>query len=182
VRGILSGLSCSGKAAPLAIAYCWRACLAGLVCVAVAGSAWCREPRTDESRNTLYVEFLGNAGLYSLNYERVFATIAQRHRIGARIGVGLVPIDTLGVRFPLVIPVTVNYLLGRQRRLETGIGVTPRIYFRPDWSADVRFSPALTIGYRLQRFDNDFNFRIGFTPLFFEKFLPWFGLSLGRSF
>jgi hypothetical protein len=154
----------------------------GLLCVALAGRSLGREGRTDESRNTLYVEFLGNAGLYSLNYERVFVTIADRHRIGTRIGVGLVPVDTLGVRFPLVIPITLNYMLGRQRRLETGVGITPRVFFRTDWSADVHVSPALTVGYRLQRYDNDYNFRIGFTPLFFDKFLPWFGLSLGRSF
>jgi len=125
---------------------------------------------------------LGNAGLYSVNYDRVFVIIAERHRVGARLGFSLMPIDTLNTRLPLVFPFTVNYLYGAQRRLEIGAGIAARIVFNSGWDPAASVHFAATLGYRLQRFDNDFVFRIGFTPLFYGRFLPWIGLSLGRAF
>jgi hypothetical protein len=143
----------------------------------------------DESRNTLYVEFLGNAVFYSLNYDRVFFKLGESNRIGCRIGFSFLPItkDTVGGRYPLVFPVTVNYLLGKgQSKLEVGAGASPRIFLADDgsggeqWEGHVSF--AGTIAYRYQNTANDFNFRVGFTPVFFNGFMPWVGLSFGRSF
>ncbi len=150
-----------------------------LLCAVEPGRAYEENP---EARNALYIELLGNAGLYSMNYDRTVVTLAERHRIGFRVGLSLVPLDTLGVQFPLVFPVTLNYLYGRQRRLEIGAGVAPRVVFDKDWSPSVSVHLATTLGFRLQRFDNDFVFRVGFTPLFFDGVFPWVGVSLGRAF
>lgn len=137
----------------------------------------------DESKNALFIELLGTAGLYSLNYDRVLVTIRDRHHLGVRAGLSLVPVDTLNVRLPLVLPVTVNYLMGpRAHKLEVGAGIVTRIQFDGDWTPQPSVFPAANLCYRYHNYENEFHFRIGFTPLFFDGFGPWFGLSLGRGF
>jgi hypothetical protein len=147
----------------------------------VASSAVARD-ESAESRNSLYVELLGTAVLYSINYDRVLLTVAERHRVGFRVGFSVAPIDTGSSQFPIIVPITANYLFGRQHRLEIGAGIATSITFSQGWSPSARVSPAATLGYRMQRFDNDFVLRFGFTPLWFSSFQPWFGLSLGRAF
>lgn len=171
--------------------------ISSVVCVLLSLAVACAQAQVrdeiDESRNSLYVEFLGNGGLYSINYDRQFVTIAERHRFGMRIGFSFITVgvDSLNAKYPMVFPLTVNYMLGRQRRLEIGGGVSPRLYFRSNGDVVFNIEPCATLGFRLQREDNDFVFRIGFTPLFFDSdaevaktlgFYPWFGLSLGRAF
>jgi hypothetical protein len=144
----------------------------------------------DESRNTLYVEFLGNAVFYSLNYDRVFFKLGESNRIGCRIGLSFLPItkDTVGGRYPLLFPVTVNYLLGKgENKLEVGAGATPRVFLADDgsggeqWEGLVSFTG--TIAYRYQSIASDFNFRAGCSLVVLrERYRPWVSLSFGRSF
>ncbi|MBD3243018.1 MAG: hypothetical protein GF331_20670 [Chitinivibrionales bacterium] len=137
----------------------------------------------EESKNALYVELLGNAVVYSLNYDRVIATFADNHHVGVRIGFTLLPVDTLDTRYPMIFPVTANYLLGpREHKLELGVGVSPRMQLDRENNVSGKLSLAATLCYRYVGYENDFHFRIGFTPLFFTTFKPWFGLSLGRAF
>jgi len=139
--------------------------------------------RPPQAPNTIYVEFLGNGVLYSLNYDRLITSFGQLHHVGARVGVSLMPVDTLGTQYPLLFPIMANYLIGpKQHKLEVGAGITPSIWFDDEWELEGRVAFAASVGYRYHRFDNDFDFRVAFTPLFFEGFKPWFGLSFGRAF
>jgi hypothetical protein len=137
----------------------------------------------EQIKNVFYAEVLGNAGGYSLNYER---------RLGghwwARAGFSY--ISGSGDRF-ISFPFGVSNLFGKRRDFfELGLVVTP-VYAEDDFSLDsenedeefgVIFSP--TIGYRYQSKKEVF-FKIAFTPLlttFETTFTPWGGISLGYSF
>jgi len=139
--------------------------------------------------NSIYLELLGNGGFYSVNYDRQFSD-----DFGARIGFMYVE-DFLfftDVKI-LLIPITLNYLIGSgNNKLELGGG--PLIGFESgrdsflglsegEKSSGSRIGATATIGYRYQKSDGGFLFRIGFTPLFTsEGILPWAGISLGFSF
>lgn len=137
----------------------------------------------EESKNAIYVELLGNGVIYSLNYDRVITTFAENHHLGLRLGFTLLPVDTLNVRYPLIFPLTANYLLGpREHKLEVALGIAPKLQFDFDYNVTGKLSFAGALCYRYVGYENDFHFRIGFTPVFFDGFTPWFGLSLGRAF
>ncbi len=137
----------------------------------------------EESKNAVYIELLGNGVIYSLNYDRIIATVAEKHHLGVRVGFTLLPVDTLEIRYPLIFPVTANYLFGpREHKLEVGLGVAPKLQFDPEYDVSGRLSFAASLAYRYVGYENDFHFRIGFTPVFFDGFKPWLGLSLGRAF
>jgi hypothetical protein len=161
------------------------------VCLLLAFALSARAQSYDESRNTLYLELLGNAYIYSLNYDRVLFAMGPYQRVGCRAGISFLPVtrDSAGGRYPFIFPLTANYLVGRESHwLEVGAGATPRIYLadadaadrEEHWEGQVSFCGVLA--YRYQNVVNDFSFRIGFTPVFFRGFRPWFGLSLGRAF
>src|SRR5215211_4180422 len=74
------------------------------------------------SRNALFLELLGNGGVYSFNYERMLT-----ESLGLRVGYATW--SSLGFWSPSVrystVPVTASYLLGRgERKLELGGGIT----------------------------------------------------------
>jgi hypothetical protein len=135
--------------------------------------------------NSLYVELLGNAGLYSFNYDRLFT-----HNIGARVGFSYLhtseDIIFREMTFYLF-PVSVNYFVGEgSSKLELGAGMTiisgsfDFIGIQGSGSAVI---PNLIIGYRYQPEDGGLLFRIGFTPLFApDKIQAWGGISLGAAF
>jgi hypothetical protein len=136
--------------------------------------------------NSIYLEFFGNGGLYSLNYDRLFS-----EDIGARIG--FMYFETEQFLFLtdielFLIPITLNYLAGSENhKFELGIG--PVLVFgsagifglESDSGSGV--GGTATIGYRYQPKDGGFLFRIGFTPYWgFDEFYPTGGLSLGYAF
>lgn len=150
------------------------------------------------AKNSIYVELLGNAGLYSFNYDRI---VHQREtfKMSIRGGLSYVPLSS-DRDFQILIPLEWNVMLGRKNKyFETGIGLTQILYFE-----DKRWEPSSTlsynilmivprIGYRLQKDEKGFLFRIGLTPLWGvsyngEKrksvvgFFPSLGISLGKSF
>jgi len=136
--------------------------------------------------NSLYLEFFGSGGLYSVNYDRLFT-----ENIGARIGFMYFAADWV-VFFSdvelFIIPITLNYLVGTGKdKFELGAG--PVIvfgsvgFFGSDPVSGSGVGWTGTIGYRYQKNDGGFMWRIGFTPAFFSgEFFPYGGVSLGFSF
>lgn len=145
------------------------------------------------ARNAVYLELLGNGGLYSFNVERMF-----NDRVGLRVGYAswTGPLLFEGSHPPdkyQTVPVTVSYLLGGgERKLELGGGV---LFGHGTFD---RFEPnrrnfsfnSLTgiIGYRSQPPGRGYLFRAGVTPFYSlddgdEAYPdPGFTLSAGVSF
>jgi hypothetical protein len=126
---------------------------------------------TPAARNGVYLELLGNGGLYSVNYERMF----NDHLTG-RIGYSAwnSPALFFGGSGPdryHTLPVTVSYLLGGgERKLELGGGVTLGRGTEDRFSDEKRnFSfTTLTgiIGYRSHPPGGGYLFRAGVTPFY----------------
>jgi hypothetical protein len=136
--------------------------------------------------NSIYLEFMGNGGLYSLNYDRLFT-----EDFGARIGFMYFETEEFFFWTDIelfLIPVTINYLPGsKNHKFELGIG--PVIVFGSagifglESASGSGIGGTATIGYRYQPADGGFLFRIGFTPYFgFDEFHPTGGLSIGYAF
>lgn len=139
--------------------------------------------RPDFSRNSVYLEILGQGGIYSLNYDRLFSEY-----FGGRIGFSA--FTSIFESSFLLVPITANYLVGsKNHHLELGAGVVFGSIDFNDSESDAKGSALIetaTIGYRYQPKQDGFLFRIGFTPLIRlgsdGDFLPWGGLSVGYSF
>lgn len=148
----------------------------------VFGASAANAQETATAPHAIYLEVLGNGVLYSLNYERRFTP-----HISGRVGFMYTRAESEGsfsddlaqanVRSSgsvWLVPLMINYLSGQgNNHFEAGVGVLLG-------SAELGTA---TLGYRYQRPDGGFVFRAGFTPVFNrEFFLPWFGISVGRSF
>lgn len=134
----------------------------------------------DRLKNAFYVEIVGNGGLYSLNYE-----YQSSNKTVARIGISLLP-------EAVVVPITFGKLIGKSKDLlELGAGIT---YLRYSSGGIDDGSVAFlggVIGYRYEKPDSKFLFRIGFTPLIniyeeeddeVQSFIPLGGISFGFRF
>lgn len=132
-------------------------------------------------KNAVFIELIGNGGLYSLNYEYQFLNKGL-----GRVGICIYP-------EAVTVPIMLGQLVGQLKDfLELGVGVTPIFY---DGGSESNSGKALfltgTIGYRYQKPDGRFLFRIGFTPLIniyepnnedFDSFIPLGGISFGFRF
>jgi hypothetical protein len=155
-----------------------------------------------DAKNVLYIEGLGNAGVYSLNYERSF-----KENVNVRIGFGYSEIvgettvsDTIvgqrkekvNVRFGAS-PVMVNYFIGKgDHKIEIGGGIT--LFVISAQSSEIssnglKFKAGVlsfltgTIGWRYQPKGGGLVFKVAFTPFYnFSKVLPFGGISVGYAF
>jgi hypothetical protein len=135
-------------------------------------------------RNSLYIELGGNAGYYSINYDIIFYQRGS-FQCGWRNGFSLLPI----INLPIFIPLEVNTLFGKSKHhFECGLGYTPAIFIG-ETEDKYRDIILVRLGYRYQKPDGGFLFRIGFTPGISNindnheyRFGPWFGISIGKSF
>lgn len=125
---------------------------------------------------------LGGPGLASINFDTRFQK--KNSGLGARIGIGGFKIDDVGA---LLVPVGINYLLGKDDKnfLEIGAGFT--YVNTSDGTIDGNFSTSfghLWFGYRLQPKDDGITFRAGINPLFGSgTFIPYYlGVSVGYKF
>lgn len=140
------------------------------------------------AKHSVYLELGGNAGLYTVNYDRKF-TDHFSGRAGFMVfgGQSDQPTDDrIGVA---ILPITANYLAGSgSHRLELGAGPL----FMAAGGELERYGSVgeaglagvtSTFGYRYQSIDGGFVFRIGLVP-FYSASRPqlWAGLSLGYSF
>jgi hypothetical protein len=159
-----------------------------------------------------FVELLGAAGLYSINYdmrtakgrrdgwgfrvgyERIVASITDSSTLSAS---SVATIETNEIKFT-AIPIVLNYLFGKKKDfLELGVGAT---YFKfngkttgvasvETYQIEVfkeKFSyifGTFNVGYRHVPYKAGFMYRVAFTPLLIsDTFIPFFGLGLGYHF
>ncbi len=132
---------------------------------------------TGRRKKYVFIEFLGNGGLVSGNFDmRLKAD--RNDGFGIRAGAGL-------VGNYITLPLGLNYIIGKNRSgFETGIGITPAIYAganpRDFIGAPLDAAGFLSAGYRLQS-TNGFMLRanaaVAFTGSYFIFGFP--GLSIG---
>jgi hypothetical protein len=155
------------------------------------------QPRPKRTaNNSIFIEGLGNGGLYSVNYERILGDT----NFSLRAGFGYFRIDggtTFGFanapETDLLFPVLANYYVGEtSHKLQLGAGAL--FWHRSiSWASSagheetLETAATLVLGYRYLPRDGGFNFGVGFTPMigdggFFPHFLPWGGLSMGGGF
>jgi hypothetical protein len=169
-------------------------------------------PQASEMRttnNNIFVEVLGNAWLYSINYERIIANYFV-----IRGGLSFLPVRSdIQPRYFTLLPVSASYLIGSTHYCELGIGTMFASFNGTDarWNLfsekqglntfvevsgtpKFAFVPFATItpiiGYRWHPTDGSINFRVVFTPMisltpYFItpiEFTPFGGVSIGWSF
>ena len=153
----------------------------------------CQAQDVRSAKNGLYLELLGNGGLYSVNYEH-FLSDHMTGRVG--FSVATLTSETSGGTTEregtlFTAPIMLNYLSGKgSNHLEIGGGMTIFSFSRStpqndilDFASGTAVLFTGTIGYRYQPPDGGFLFRIGFTPLTnFKAVAPLGGLSLGYAF
>lgn len=152
------------------------------------------------ARNSVYLELGGNAGLYSLNYERFLIDDGA-----LRIGLMYMSVSATATSGTTTAsgsaswfgaPLMFSYLgIGSpNHKLELGAGVVLMSFSAgaSTFSATANASGFVvagtaTVGYRYVPVDGGINFKAGFTPLVLQTagttyFMPWAGLSIGYGF
>lgn len=135
--------------------------------------------QVNENYNNVFLELLGSAGVYSINYERMVFNIIDLGMLGIRIGFSL----HVGDNVSLDLPVMLVMCLGSEHIIELGLGFDPKFNFADNVQLLTTFLSA--VGYRFSPLDGGLTYRITFTPFFHPvdaAFFPWFGLSVGYIF
>lgn len=149
------------------------------------------------ARNAAFIELLGNAGIYSLNFDHIFL-YKKNFKISGRGGVNIWPV---GYYLEQTYLIENNYIFfSNPHHLEIGPGITLQRKFNPVCSDTTGQTYAwenvwfgvLRLGYRFQRDDEGFFFRAGLTPFLYQHYacatnIPsthWFsvGVAVGVSF
>lgn len=163
-----------------------RTALALTLSLFAAGTVSAQEPAPapDLAKNTFFVELLGNAAIYSLNYERFFTP-----QLGIRVGAMYIQAEDEGDEISVgLFPIMATYLFGEgNSHFETGLGIgigtagIETTNLGEDWDSEV-YGTA-TLGYRYQKPTGGVIFRAGFTPAFAGgNLIPWVGASVGYAF
>jgi hypothetical protein len=151
----------------------------------------------------VFLELLGNAGVYSINYDRRF-TKGHRSGWGGRVGFSYLKIKdsgTLGYQTInlLAIPADINYLIGKRRgALELGIGATyvssrsmGRTYTFDNLEVlgggayNIKSNGVfafMNFVYRHRSLNNGFMYKAGFSPIIFPAFFLTIGIAVGYNF
>lgn len=174
-----------------------------IIVLTVASSGFAQISLQDKNRNVnrnnVYLELGGSGYYYSVNLEKLIVKSSYT-ALFARLGLEYIPIrDADRI---LHIPVGANLLLGDKRgKLEVGIGALFRLDFSQNniggegyylTSPPTRIFMAPVLGYRWHSKPNEygeqFMLRFAFTPLLGMNvftgtpfFVPWAGISIGRS-
>jgi len=116
------------------------------------------------AKNTVFAELLGNGGLYSINYERLFPLQKNNFGIAARVGYAYWgnPNGTAYTFSYQTIPVELSALYGHTHKAELGLGYTPLFMRSGTLLYDVRHVVGLRVGYRFQQPEGGFFFKCGF--------------------
>jgi hypothetical protein len=145
-------------------------------------------PEEREAQNALYVEALGPALYYSVNYERDVGDVAVRVGAGAFSSGGS---SWLGV------PITLSYIgIGSKKHIfEAGAGVSIQYASGGSDALNLNVTPnsaqilgTVILGYRLQPPRGGFMLRAGVSPVFGQgsptgfTFIPWPYVSFGATF
>lgn len=148
------------------------------------------ESKVRTTKNTVYFEVLGNAYLYSFNYERSLI-ITPKITYSARIGVSTfnflpeIGNDTRFRFFPLTLNLIRHF---NKNNLEVGIGMANELSGEEDRKRVYKFIPTLHTGYR-RYLKNNLDFRAGvnlsradLNPDNNYEVFPWPYLSIGMKF
>jgi len=115
--------------------------------------------------NAVFLELLGNGGVYSLNYERLV-----NDHLALRVGYGTWTDSTIFgpsyEREARSMPVSASYLFGPgKRKLEIGGGITFGHHENREGKSSFRSLTAI-VGYRTQPVGRGYLFRVGVTPFY----------------
>jgi hypothetical protein len=139
--------------------------LFAIISLEVSGQALAKPiSRSFMNNNSLQFELFGHGLLYSINYERVLIN-GQQFKTTAQGGLSYYPPST-GLR-TVWIPLSINQLISfNEHHLELGLGHI----FTQDYTHTNRVSKweplgSLRLGYRYQKPEARFLFRVGFTPM-----------------
>ena len=127
---------------------------------------------TPIKRNTIYTEYCGQGFWNSLSFDRLYR-IDKKIKTSITAGVTLLPLYKKMNIFVAAIPVSYNWIFGRKNNhLELGAGLTYYSETSKMQYSDIAlirvtnsylyFTPK--IGYRFQKHDGGFFFRITLTP------------------
>lgn len=140
-------------------------------------------------RNSAQFEAFGPAVAYSFNYERNVVNL-PRIKTSLQVGAAYIPPPTglITLHFPINIIQLYSF---HQHHIESGLGfiltfsdtdngATPlRDY---DYEAFMSFR----LGYRYQKPESHWQFKVLFTPILelegYRDFLPWGGMTIGYNF
>jgi hypothetical protein len=148
---------------------------------------------TSISKNTVYLELLGNGGIYSFNYDRIILT-KKLFKISGSIGISYIP-PSVRYNHTFTYPAEINFLYGKRNYLELGIGYTLvfNLYKEDIFKIyDIYSYPVLRISYRLQKPNGGFFFTTGLLFYFaknefitdysnYSNNKTWIGLGFGYT-
>jgi hypothetical protein len=132
-------------------------------------------------RKSIFFELAGSGGFGSINYEKAFCK-KNNTEFTWRAGFSIAPIDkNNGVG--IVFPVMVNAIIGKNaHKAEFGLGQGITITTKGSFFA----LTTVAIGYRYQREDKHWFYRVTYTPLisYLADFQvqQWGGISIGYTF
>lgn len=137
-------------------------------------------------KNTVYVELLGNAGLYSLNYDRILV-ITNKLKITSRVGFSFYSNGKQSALNSFLYPVGVSILYGKKHHVETGVGYT-KVF--EAYKRDIKMQYynqnvfIARIGYRYQKEKSCFYRSAGVLFSTKKRVVPtvWLAIALGYSF
>lgn len=143
--------------------------------------------QTIESKNAVYVEFLGKGFYYSVNYERNLFQMGEKLSAQASVGFSLFPGMTdieKSTEFLMPLELNLRYSLGNHN-IVAGYGTTfwkYHLYEIPITSENWAQQPIqpvlkpvkewfahMVLEYRYQKPDGGMMFKAGWSPLFFAK-------------
>jgi len=133
------------------------------------------------ANRAVFVEVAGVSFLdTSINFESRFSS-DSRHGFGYRAGLGFISYGYFEIGS---IPIGLNYVFGRDdspHTFEVGAGAISNNLFRGFFE---RGSSAYTLTFTYKRMpvNSGFMWRVGFTPIIFQDFFPWFGIGAGWTF
>ncbi len=123
-------------------------------------------------RNTIYIEYAGQGIFNSLSFDRLYR-IDKKIKTSFTAGIALLPTLNSMNMFVVGTPVSYNWIFGKKNHhLELGTGltylsITSKTYLSDNAlvnTTDNYFYFTPKIGYRIQRRDGGFFFRLTLTP------------------
>lgn len=135
----------------------------------------------DPKGKFLFLEVAGSGGLGSINFEKEFCH-KKNTAFTFRAGLSFAPIDKNN-GFGIVFPIMVNSIIGKSaHKIEFGLGQGATITTKGSFF----ILTTAALGYRYQRDDKKWFYRITYTPLISYlvdfQMQQWAGVSIGYTF
>ena len=159
-----------------------------------------KNEKKQSGQHSVYMEFFGNAGLwYSIGYDYML-NLKEKHKLSFNCGFQYFPYTDYNLVLEesvFTLSPQINYLYGKKHHLELGVGITYDLVIRYRNSVDktaTGWSVPFRIGYRYQKEDGGFFFKIAYIPAYINHyvlmpiigddwFMPlWAGVAIGYTF